>query len=224
MVSRRSLRSVLNQRRFCGFETLAALGPQPAKVLWFLDARCARSSPPAHPPRWPGDQPEPSPAAGDRRRDPGVRRRQATRAARRPAGLQAVLQREPVPAAARCPRGRGGRGRPDEPLSRHGQQRAVRRPGRPARRGSRTARRGHRVGGRALPPAPGVLRARRRGRLRMAVLRGLPDRGVGDRCRLGAGAGHAPTAGTTSTPWPPGSPPAPGPSSCVRRTTPPARR
>ena len=36
---------------------------------------------------------------------------------------------------------------------------------------------GHRLGGRALPPAAGLLRGRRRGGLRLALLRGLPDRG-----------------------------------------------
>ena len=48
-------------------------------------------------------------------------------------------------------------------------------------------RRGHRVGRGALPPAAGVLRARRRGRLRLALLRGLPDRGRGPRRGLRAG-------------------------------------
>ena len=81
------------------------------------------------------------------------------------------------------------------------------------------AGRGHRFGGRALPPAPGVLRARRRGRLRLAVLRGLPDRGVGDRCRLGAGAGRRRRPARPRRRWPRRSPTAPRSSSSVRRTT-----
>ena len=168
MVSRRSLRSLLNHRGFACSSTTGG-----STLL-----------------RWLGEQPEPSPAAGDRRGDPGVRRGQAAEGTSGPAGLQAVLQREPLSSAPWCRRGGRGRSGSDEPLPGHGQQRAVRRPGHPPRREPRSARRGHRLGGRALPPAPGVLRARRRGRLRVAVLRGLPDRGVGDRCRLGAGAGH----------------------------------
>ena len=46
--------------------------------------------------------------------------------------------------------------------------------------------------------------------LRVAVLRGLPDRGRRRRGDVGAGAGRPPTAGTTSTRWPPRSPTAPG--------------
>ena len=54
----------------------------------------------------------------------------------------------------------------------------------------------HRVGGGALPPAAGHLRGRRRGGLRLAQLRGVPDRRRdhrGDRrcrCRSGPGAVH----------------------------------
>ena len=45
------------------------------------------------------------------------------------------------------------------------------------RRAGRGPAAGDRVGGADLPARPGVLRPRRRGRLRVALLRGLPDRG-----------------------------------------------
>ena len=51
--------------------------------------------------------------------------------------VQALLEREPLPAAARRPRGGAGRGGADEPLPGHGRLGAVRRAGRPARRAHR---------------------------------------------------------------------------------------
>ena len=109
---------------------------------------------------------------------------------------QAVLEREPLPAAAGGDRGGRASRRGDQPLPGHGLRRAVAaladRFGVPAD----AARRRHRLGRRALPAAPGVLRARRRGALRLAVVRGLPDRAPGlrravrSRCRSTAGARH----------------------------------
>ena len=63
----------------------------------------------------------------------------------------------------------------------------------------------------------GVLRPRRRGRLRLALVRGLPDRDHRGGRDLGPGAGAAPTAATTSTRWPRRSPTAPR---CVLVCTP----
>ena len=82
-------------------------------------------------------------ASPQRRRDPGLRAGQAAHGpAARHDVVQALLEREPLPAAARRRRGRAPRGRDDEPLPRHGQHRAVRRPRGPARRaGRRTWRR-----------------------------------------------------------------------------------
>ena len=84
----------------------------------------------------------------------------------------------PLPGVVEAARGRG---RSDEPLPRHGQHRALRGAGGQARRAGRPPGRRHRLGGADLPAPAGVLRARRRGRLRLALLRGLPDRGHGGR-------------------------------------------
>ena len=77
----------------------------------------------------------------------------------------------------------------DEPLPRHGQRRALRRPGRHAGRAGGGPRRRDRVGRADLPARQRLLRARRRGRLRLALLRGLPDRGHRRRGAQRAGAG-----------------------------------
>ena len=66
-------------------------------------------------------------APSERRGDPAVRRGQAADGPTRDDVVQALLEREPLPAAARRDRGRAGRRRGDEPLPRHGQHRAVRR-------------------------------------------------------------------------------------------------
>ena len=67
--------------------------------------------------------PAPLPPAGHA----GVRRRPAPGRPSRSPRLQALLEREPLPAAARRPRGRGRQRRADEPLPRHGLLRALRR-------------------------------------------------------------------------------------------------
>ena len=162
-------------------------------------------------------------APAQRARHPCVRRRQAARRPTRADVVQALLQREPLPAAARRARRRPRGGGGDEPLPRHGQRRALRRPGRHDGRAGRGPRRRDRLGRADLPARQRLLRARRRGRLRLALLRGLPDRGHRRRRRAACRCRSRPTAATTSTRWPRRSPTAPGSSSSARPTTRPAR-
>ena len=82
---------------------------------------------------------------------------------------------------------------------------------------------GERVG-RAVPHgARRHVRPRRRGGVRVAVVRGLPDPRPAGRRHDGAGAAASTTA-TTSTPWPTRSPTAPASCSCATPTTRPAPR
>ena len=81
-------------------------------------------------------------------------------AARRVDGVQAVVQREPVPAAALGARGRRPRRRDDQPLPRHGRAALVAGDRRPLRRARRARRHRHRVGRRAPAARAGGLRAR----------------------------------------------------------------
>ena len=83
----------------------------------------------------------PPSAAPQRPADPDLRARQAADGPAGDDGVQAVEQREPLPAAARRGRGGDARGRGDEPLPRHGQHGAVRRPRGPARRAGDRPRR-----------------------------------------------------------------------------------
>src|SRR5665647_2046619 len=128
---------------------------------------------------WPGDQPRPTPrGAVPARLCPG-------RTGGRHRRVQAVVQREPVPAAGRGARGGGPRGNRDQQVPGHVRRRA----GRGARGAARRAPVGS--GGRlwfgcgAGPSARGVLRRGRRGGARLAVLRGVPDRGEPEGCRRG---------------------------------------
>src|SRR5665647_2997937 len=118
------------------------------------------------PPRvacWPGDQPRPAPrGAVPARLCPG-----GTGGGHR--RLQAVVQREPVPAPGRGARGGGPRGSGDQQV-----------PGHVRRRRGRL-----RFGCGAGPSARGVLRRGRRGGARLAVLRGVPDRGEPEGRRRG---------------------------------------
>src|SRR6266545_4014129 len=131
---------------------------------------------------------ERSTTSRERPADSGLRARQATRGAARADDVQAVVEREPLPAAARRTRGGDRGGGADEPLPRYGVYGAVRRPRRQARRAGLAPVRVDGVGRADLPAAPGVLRPGRRGRLRVAVVRGLPDRGGRGRRDVGAGA------------------------------------
>ena len=139
-----------------------------------------------------------TPAARVRVPDPGVRRGQAAAAARRADDVQAVSRtRTPTRRCPACVEAATAGGRADEPLPRHGQHRALRGAGGQARRADRAARRWRPASvGADLPAGAGVLRARRRGRLRLAQLRGLPDRGhrrrraAASRCRCCADGRH----------------------------------
>ncbi|CAK7287239.1 hypothetical protein SGPA1_50205 [Streptomyces misionensis JCM 4497] len=104
--------------------------------------------------------------------------------------LQAVLEREPVPPAARCAGERDRGRRLLQPLPGH----VVRRPDGGAGGALRGAGRpcGHRhgLGGRRPAADPGDQRPRRRGDLRLAVVRGVPDHHADQRGPVGTGAAH----------------------------------
>ena len=112
-----------------------------------------------------GPRPDAGLQAGQARHRPGRRDR-----------LQAVVQREPLrtaPVGADDDR-RGGGVR--QPLSRHGGRRAARASRSRPRRLGRLHRDRDRVSGRPRPDRPGCVRRGRRGGLRVAVVRGVPDR------------------------------------------------
>lgn len=139
-----------------------------------------------------------------------------------PAGVtayKALLEREPLrpaPVGARSHRGRRGHG---EPLPRHGRHGAHRAAREGARRPDRVPRDGHRLGRGARADRQRRLRRRRRGRLRVALVRGLPDRHPGSPARSRSWSASTSRPGTGSTRCSPRSPTAPASSSSARPTT-----
>ena len=105
-----------------------------------------------------------------------------------PGRLQAVLQREPLSAAARCDGERHRSGRVLQPLPGHGLHRPGERAGGALRGAGLASGHRHRLGRRRPAAAPGHLRAGRRGDLRLAVVRGVPDHHADQRGEVGAGA------------------------------------
>ena len=145
----------------------------------------SRRSPPddaTSPPESRHDPPDPRRP----RRPARLRRRAATGARRDQAGQQRGAVR---PAARRRRGGRRGR-RQRAPLPGHGRRRAARPARRPPRRRPGPDRDRLRLGRAGRAPGPGHLPARRRGRLRLALLRGLPDHRRGHRRDQRPGAEH----------------------------------
>ncbi|CAG7651372.1 hypothetical protein SBRY_50598 [Actinacidiphila bryophytorum] len=104
------------------------------------------------------------------------------------AGLQAVLEREPVPAAARCSGGGHRRRGVLQSLSGLVLLAPHRRAGGAFRGAGRACGDRHGLGGCGAAAAAGDLGSRRRSDLRLAVLRGLSDHHQDQRGAAGAGA------------------------------------
>ena len=193
--------------------------PAARSALPRRSTRCSRRSrPAASTGRARRNDPHPPGA----RRHPALRPGQVGRVgggrARAGRGREAGVERGAVRPVARRDRGRGRRAHHRQPLSRQRRGRAGRGAGGAQPRRARAGAGGQRVGAALPTPVPHDHRARRRGGVRVAVVRGLSDPGAAGRRRHGARAAarpHLRPAGDGRR----ASRIAPAWCSCARRTT-----